>query len=82
MGKSIALITIDEAGVPSVFYGMAISFISFSAYSPDAFYYSLSGKILDTFPVNGYYIVFAIVVVLSIVGFLASLFLEKGTKNS
>lgn len=82
MGKSIALITIDEAGIPSILYGMSISFISFSAYSPDAFYYSLSGMILDAFPANGYYIVFAIVAILSLVGFLASFFLEKGTKSS
>lgn len=77
MGKSMALITIDEADIPPAMYGLSISFISFCAYSPDAFYYSLSGFLLDQFPRYGYVIVFAIVILVSCIGFLFSKQLEK-----
>lgn len=68
MGKSMALITIDEAQIPPYLYGMAISVISFSAYSPDAFYYSLSGSILDASPAHGYEFIFAIAATVSVIG--------------
>lgn len=73
MGKSMALITIDEANIPPAMYGMAISFISFCAYSPDAFYYSMSGWILDTFPTNGYDIIFFTAAITSLAGLLTVL---------
>lgn len=77
MGKSMALITIDEARIPPFLYSMSISFLSFCAYSPDAFYYSLSGFLLDVFPAQGYTLIFLLVAVTSIVGFLASKSLEQ-----
>lgn len=77
MGKSMALITIDEARIPPAFYGMAISFLSFCAYSPDAFYYSFSGFLLDVFPTIGYHLIFLVVVVISLIGFAAARKLEK-----
>ena len=81
MGKSMALLTVDEAGISPAFYGIAVSFISFCAYSPDAFYYSMSGAILDLSPENGYSIVFLIVVVVSLAGFILSRFLEKSDRT-
>lgn len=80
MGKSMSLLTIDEAGIPPALYGISISFISFCAYSPDAFYYSMSGAILDLFPGNGYSIVFLIVAFVSLTGFIVAHILEKGSR--
>lgn len=81
MGKSMSLITIDEADIPPVLYGISISFISFCAYSPDAFYYSLSGFLLDQFPSCGYQIVFSIVASVSLIGYFCSKMLEKRNKE-
>lgn len=81
MGKSMSLITIDEAGIPPVLYGISISFISFCAYSPDAFYYSLSGFLLDHFPDTGYQIVFFLVAAVSLLGYVCSRILEKSNKG-
>lgn len=69
MGKSMALVTIDEAHISPAMYGMAISIISFCAYSPDAFYYSVSGWILDSFPTYGYHIIFFLAAMASLIGF-------------
>lgn len=38
MGKSMALVTLDEIRIPPQVYGLSINLISFCAYSPDAFY--------------------------------------------
>lgn len=67
----MALVTIDEAGITPAMYGMAISFISFSAYSPDAFYYSLCGGIIDSFNTKGYNYIFLLTAVCSIIGLWA-----------
>ena len=77
MGKSMTLITIDEAHIPVELYGMAISFISFCAYSPDAFFYSLCGSILDMAPTNGYTFIFLLTVLFAIIGCIASFKLRK-----
>lgn len=71
MGKSMALVTIDEAGITPAMYGMAISFISFSAYSPDAFYYSLCGGIIDSFNTKGYDYIFLLTALCSFIGLWA-----------
>lgn len=77
MGKSMALITIDEAHIPPVLYSMSISFLSFCAYSPDAFYYSLCGILIDVFPAQGYTLIFLLVALASVIGFLASKSLDR-----
>ncbi|MGN1165849.1 MAG: MFS transporter [Lachnospiraceae bacterium] len=77
MGKSMALVTIDEARIASHLYGMAISFISFCAYSPDAFYYSVSGCILDICPFFGYEYVFLIAAIISFIGAITSHKLQR-----
>lgn len=77
MGKSMALVTIDEAHIPPHLYGIAISIISFAAYSPDSFYYSFSGWIMDAAPVYNYEIIFAIAIVFSLVGIIAVRMLNR-----
>lgn len=76
-GKSMALITIDETGISRKLYGVAISYISFVAYSPDVFYFSLSGWILDNCKTYGYSIVFVMSAVISLIGLIASSLLIK-----
>lgn len=81
MGKSMALITIDEARIPPHLYGICISFISFCAYSPDAFFYSVSGYLLDHYADYGYIIIFLIVIATSLIGFWASAKLKKSCSS-
>lgn len=81
MGKSMSLLTIDEAGIPPVLYGISISFISFSAYSPDAFYYSVSGLLLDKYPSFGYDLIFLLVIVICAIGYIGSRKLESLTSS-
>lgn len=80
MGKSMSLITIDEAGISPALYGISISFISFCAYSPDAFYYSVSGYLLDRFPTFGYDIIFLIVIAVSFLGYAGARKLQNHHK--
>lgn len=77
MGKSMTLITIDEAQIPVELYGMAISFISFCAYSPDAFFYSLSGIVLDVAPGHGYTYIFLTAAFFALIGCIATFRLRK-----
>jgi MFS family permease len=72
MGKSMALVTIDEARISPSLYSVAISFIAFCAYSPDAFYYSFSGWVLDAAPTHGYRVIFLIAGGISLLGMIAS----------
>ena len=76
-GKSMAFITIDEANLKKQFYSIYISYISFVAYSPDVFYFSLNGWIIDNFYSNGYVIVFILAAVVAIVGLISSSILIK-----
>lgn len=77
MAKSMSLITINETFIPPSLYGIAISFLSFFAYSPDAFYYSISGFLLDTFPYNGYNLLFIITALCTLIGAITSNHLQK-----
>lgn len=73
----MAFITIDEANLKKQFYSIYISYISFVAYSPDVFYFSLNGWIIDNFYSNGYVIVFILAAVVAIVGLISSSILIK-----
>lgn len=77
MGKSMALVTIDEASITPQMYGLCISLVSFCSYSPDAFYLSVSGWILDTFPKSGYQCNFLIAAISSLIGIAASVKLSR-----
>lgn len=76
MGKSMSLITIDETGIPLKFYGLAVSIVSFLAYSPDAYYFSFSGWMLDSFPLYGYQGVFVITILFAVIGIAAAVLLQ------
>lgn len=70
MAKSMSLITISEIGLEPYSVTIALSMISFLSFSPDAFYYSICGWILDQFPSIGYHYIFSFTAILTLVGFL------------
>lgn len=83
MARSMSLITISEIGLTPYAVSVAMCIISFLGYSPDAFYYSLCGWILDHFGTSGYHYIFTMTAVLTAVGFLICHWLRrKGVSRS
>lgn len=52
---------IPECGVPAAYMGTAIGIASAIGYSGDLWYYTVCGKLLDTYGTDGYTYVFAII---------------------
>ncbi len=77
LGKSMSLVLISETDLPPYLSGLALSIVSFLAYSPDAFYYYISGWVLDQFPDRGYLYVFAISGVIALIGMAAAIAFHK-----
>ena len=77
MARSMSLITISEIGLTPYAVSVAMCMISFLGYSPDAFYYSLCGWILDRFGTAGYHYIFTMTAVLTAVGFLICHWLRR-----
>ncbi len=75
--KSMSLVLVSETDLPPYLSGLALSIVSFLAFSPDAFYYYISGWILDHFPAKGYLYVFAISGIIALVGMVAAIFFHK-----
>lgn len=77
MGKSMSLVIVTETGLSPYLSGLAYSVISFLAYSPDAFYYYISGKTLDIAPTNGFFYIFLISGIMAAIGAFASRFFQN-----
>ncbi|MDO5784349.1 MAG: MFS transporter [Eubacteriales bacterium] len=83
MAKSMSLITISEIGLDQYAITIALCMISFLSFSPDAFYYSICGWILDQFPSSGYQYIFSFTAILTLIGFLVCSWLHRqGAKRS
>lgn len=83
MARSMSLITISEVGLTPYAVSVAMCIISFLGYSPDAFYYSLCGWMLDQFGASGYQYIFTLTTVLTAIGFLLCHWLRrKGIQRS
>lgn len=77
---------IDEAGFPMELTGTVTGIISFIAFTPDAFYYSLMGSIIDNSiakgnVASGYHTVFIISIVVTVVGIICGRILYKSIKK-
>lgn len=80
--RAIFFAPVGEIEIPSEISGSAMAMASFIGYAPGMFCYALYGNILDNFPgINGYKIVFAIMVGFAITGFLLSSYLVKIVKK-
>ena len=84
--RGIYYAQIDEAKFPLEITGTALGIISFIAFFPDVFYYSVMGNIIDNAiasgnPAAGYKVVFLVSVIITVVGIVAGFFLYKSIKN-
>ena len=75
--------TLEEAKIPIAVTGTAVGFISVVGYTPDIFTGLINGYFLDKYnEVVGHQIVFGIMTVFSIIGFIASYMLYKHSKST
>lgn len=63
--KTICLVLITESEFPMVIVGTVIGVVSFIGYSPDAFLYPITGKLLDRYSEQGYFYLFVICLVVA-----------------
>lgn len=75
--KSIGMSLISETDIESGVLGTAVGLVSVVGYSPDAWFFPMAGKILDSGGIFNFTILFIIGVILSTIGF-AILLLLKG----
>lgn len=71
-GKSISMVTISEVKIPGELRGTVIGVIAFLGYSPDAFFYSVAGGLLDQYQLLGYRIIFSIFLLCAVMGSVIS----------
>lgn len=70
--KSIALVTLKEIDVAPGILGTVIGLVSFIGYSPDAIFYPVAGKIIETCGSRAYVYLFAIAGVFALIGLAAT----------
>ncbi len=75
--KGVGIVLISEVKFPVYLLGTVIGIVSFIGYSPDAFFYPLSGIILDTLGNRGYSVLIIICVLFSILGINLCSYLKK-----
>ncbi len=84
--RGIYYALIDEANFPMEQTGTALGIISFVAFLPDAFYYSVMGSIIDNAtaagdPASGYRTVFIISVAITVIGIVAGTMLYRSIQK-
>lgn len=67
--KAICFVLITESGIPMFIMGTAIGLVSFVGYSPDAFLYPITGKLLETYSEQGYCYLFFICLIATIIAY-------------
>jgi nitrate/nitrite transporter NarK len=76
--RGIYFALLEEGGVPLLVTGTAAGIISVAGYTPDIFMPMLGGVLLDRYPEGlGYRYLFAVVLILCILGLLASITVRK-----
>lgn len=75
--------TVDQAKIPMKFTGTAVGIISLIGFLPEVFVNWISGYLLDTYPgYDGYHYLFIILLAFGMIGFIASLFLQRNIKKN
>lgn len=81
-GKSMNMVTISEMGIPEELKGTVIGVVAFLGYSPDAFFYSIAGGLLDQCQLAGYKIIFGIFLLCAVMGTFICRRLRAGTMRN
>lgn len=80
--RSVFFAPVEEVNVPREISGAAMSIISFIGYAPSMFMYAVYGSIIDKFPgLQGYRMIFMIMIALSVVGIVVSTAILKVIKK-
>jgi len=80
--RGVYFAMLEETKVSGKLTGTAVGLISVIGYTPDAFFNSLAGRILDASPgLKGYQHFYLVLAVFSVVGLLATLLLVHAKKN-
>lgn len=82
--RGVYFVPLDEAKIPAEYLGTAAGVVSVIGFAPDAFLFSVYGKIIDTMSeVTGYKVMFGSLVGFCIVGFiLTSILIKMFKKNA
>ncbi|WP_250673104.1 MFS transporter [Paraclostridium ghonii] len=75
--RGIYFASVSESNISMETTGMVVGFASFIGFSPDAFYYTLAGKWLDTYGQTGYKYIFILSVGAALLGVGATYMLNK-----
>ncbi len=70
-GKSVNMVAVSEIGISETYLGTVIGLVSFVGYSPDAFFYTMAGRAIDTFGLGGYEMIFILFLVCSGIGLVS-----------
>ena len=74
--------TVDQAQIPMKVTGTAVGIISLVGFFPEVFMNTISGHLLDAYPgFDGYHYLFIILFAFSVVGLIASLYLQRNIKK-
>lgn len=79
--RGIYFASVSESNISMETTGMVVGFASFIGFSPDAFYYTLAGKWLDTYGQTGYKYIFILSVGAALLGVGATYMLNKINKK-
>ena len=75
--KTICLVLITESEFPMLIVGTVIGVVSFIGYSPDAFLYPITGKLLDRYSEQGYFYLFVICLAVAVLAIICCKILQK-----
>lgn len=79
--RGVYFALIEETNIPLINTGTAVGVISVLGYTPDVFFNSLAGRLLDSSPgLPGYHHFYIVLIVFSFIGLLATMLLK--TKKS
>ena len=75
--KTICLVLITESEFPMLIVGTVIGVVSFIGYSPDAFLYPITGKLLDKYSEQGYFYLFVVCLTIAVLAIICCKILQK-----
>ena len=80
--RGVYFALLEETKISGKLTGTAVGLISVIGYTPDAFFNSLAGRILDASPgLEGYQHFYMVLAVFSVIGMVATVVLSNTKKN-
>lgn len=81
--RGVYFALLEEKKIPGKYTGTAVGVISFIGFTPDIFFNSISGRILDASPgIEGFHNFFILMAFFSLVGMLAASWLSFGRRET